>query len=253
MNFPEVVLVFTLLSCIVIILAIVLTSRNQDSKENGTLQMAFSNKTKLSERPNNEVRELLSLLKYKYVSGKSKKRTKEAVFFSDDRFDQIILSSRKNTHGIYSYYKYHPERMNRIITNRDNIVIPAKGNNHLLYADGYTWHKLYSLSEDDLKKFRQIVVEYSELRDKKQYPIFKDVLTKLNKNHQIFHVTYDNSNGIIKELDGYKVPSTLKLSYIRKDTDVKFTDKKILFPQPGVDKKHEKLRRQYNLHFYPFI
>ena len=114
----------------------------------------------------------------------------------------------------------------------------------------YQW--LLSLTENKLKKFKQIVIEFHGINDDSWDTILSDKIlcfNKLNQTHYAVHI-HGNNYGTLTE----NIPDTVEITYIRKDI---FIDTPILnsipLPKPGLDFPNNPNKPDYNLNFPPFV
>lgn len=113
----------------------------------------------------------------------------------------------------------------------------------------YPW--LSSLSEEDLKKCKQIVIEVHSITNSHGFPFEEKskCLEKLAKTHYLIHA-HGNNNGRILQI----LPDVLELTYIQKKY---FTEPPLPntqpMPIPGLDFANNPDKHDYQLHFYPFL
>jgi hypothetical protein len=114
----------------------------------------------------------------------------------------------------------------------------------------YDWLK--SVSESQLKKFKQIVIEFHGLTNNGwgcHYNEKIECLTKLNNTHYIIHA-HGNNNGPV--VNG--IPDVLELTYVNKDyfNGVVPELNKVSLPIPGLDFTNNQGRADINLNREPF-
>jgi hypothetical protein len=114
----------------------------------------------------------------------------------------------------------------------------------------YAW--LLSLSEDQLNKFKQIVIEFHGINDDSFNTKLSDKIEcfkKLSKTHYPIHI-HGNNCGCLTN----NIPDVVEITYVRKNL---FKDEPILnntiLPIPGVDFPNNLKKPDYNLNFYPFV
>ena len=137
-------------------------------------------------------------------------------------------------------------------TNLDDII--SKYENIFLSIDieggEYPW--ILSLTEDKLKKFKQICIEFHGLNDNTWGSSLDDkkkCIEKLNKTHYIMHAHGNNWGGIQNG-----IPDVLELTYInKKNILVNPSKNKEPFPIKKLDYPNHKDRKDYILNSYPFV
>ena len=137
-------------------------------------------------------------------------------------------------------------------TNLDNLI--NKYDKIFLSIDieggEYPW--LLSLSQDKLKKFKQIAIELHGLNDNSWGSSLNDkikCLQKLNQTHYIVHAHGNNWEGIKNN-----IPNVLELTYINKNYLSYTPDKnRKIFPIKGLDYPNGRHRADYVLYNYPFV
>lgn len=134
-------------------------------------------------------------------------------------------------------------------TNLNNII--DKYNNIFLNIDiegsEYPW--ILSITNDQLKKFKQICIELHDLNGNNLRDDKIKSLKKLSNTHYIIHAHGNNfdrmNNGI---------PNVLELTYINKDYFDKEPEKNFTpFPIKDLDYRNFFLLRDYKLDKYPFV
>jgi len=113
----------------------------------------------------------------------------------------------------------------------------------------YPW--ILSLEENELNKFKQIVIEFHGINDNSwdsKYYIKLECLKKLNKTHYIIHAHGNNHCGTTNN-----IPDVLELTYIRKDYFSQLPPlNSTPLPIPNLDFPNCILA-ELNLNFYPFV
>lgn len=114
----------------------------------------------------------------------------------------------------------------------------------------YPW--LLSLTENKLKNFKQICIEFHGLTNDGWGSKYDDkikCLELLNKTHYIMHA-HGNNYGSIKN----GIPDVLELTYINKDYFSQIPIKNTIpFPIEGLDYPNDLTKLDYKLDTYPFI
>jgi hypothetical protein len=114
----------------------------------------------------------------------------------------------------------------------------------------YPW--LLSLTQDKLKKFKQIAIEFHGINDNTWgSPLIDKIkcLEKLNQTHYIVHAHGNNHSGIENN-----IPDVLEITYINKNNIVGIPVKnKTLLPINGLDYPNNSSISDYKLNKYPFV
>jgi hypothetical protein len=84
--------------------------------------------------------------------------------------------------------------------------------------EGSEWEAFDELKTEELKKFRQIVVEFhwfENLVDDQEFSRFLNVLTKLNTTHFVLNA-HPNNWGDIINIENIALPSVIEVTYLRR-------------------------------------
>ena len=114
----------------------------------------------------------------------------------------------------------------------------------------YDW--LLSLSEENLSKFKQIVIEFHGINDDswgKNYDKKIECLKLLSNTHYIIHAHGNNCSGTQNN-----IPDVIELTYLRKNyfnEEPKLNTTKL--PISNLDFPCNKNANDYELNFYPFV
>jgi hypothetical protein len=118
--------------------------------------------------------------------------------------------------------------------------------------DGHEYKWLFSLNENQLKKIKQIAIEFHGINDNSRNVLHSDKMKcfeKLNNTHYIIHIHGNNHS---KKTNN--IPDVVELTYIRKDL---FTSTPEFNKQPlpidNLDYSNIMNKKDYNLNFYPFV
>lgn len=141
-------------------------------------------------------------------------------------------------------------------TNLKNLI--KRYNNIFLKIDieggEYPW--INSLTEEELCKFKQIVIEFHGINDDSYGQTFEDkykIIKKLIKNHYIIHAHGNNYGGY---KSGYhaNIPDVIELTLVRKD-DVGVLEKNSdVLPISGLDMNNNPANsNDISLIGYPFV
>jgi len=156
-------------------------------------------------------------------------------------FTQNITFIKKN---INTFNDEKNTNLYDIIDKYDNIFLSLD-----IEGNEYPW--LLSLTDKQIKKFKQICVEFHGVCDNSWYDNYENKIKcfeKLNKTHFIMHA-HNNNNGEIID----SIPNVLELTYINKNY-FKEPPSKNLIPLPihGLDFPNQPNRLDYPLAYYPF-
>ena len=153
----------------------------------------------------------------------------------------------------YTFFKQNIGTVNSgNTTNLQPVLEPY--NNVFLKMDieGYEWGWLQTT---DLRKFRQIVIEYHGMGDNswQAYAAVKEqVLKKIADTHYVTHV-HGNNNCHMSMVDGVQMPYVLEVTYVRKNdeqTPLSLNTKP--FPQAGVDYPNLQSKADMVMDSWPF-
>jgi hypothetical protein len=114
----------------------------------------------------------------------------------------------------------------------------------------YDW--LLSLTQENLSKFKQIVIEFHGINDDswgKAHDKKMECLEAISKTHYIIHAHGNNFSGTQN-----KIPDVIELTYLRKDyfseePEINTTNLPIL----NLDFPCNQYVNDYTLNFYPFV
>lgn len=181
------------------------------------------------------------LKKYNYIGKNNSYAFDGTIVDYPYHFTKDITFVNKNI-NIYN----DPKNTNLfdIIEKYDNIFLS-------LDIEGYEYPWILSLSENQLKKFKQICVEFHGVCNNSWYPNYNNKIKcfqKLNNTHYIMHA-HNNNNGQI--ING--IPNVLELTYVNKNY---FKEKPILnqvaLPIHGLDFPNQPRNPYFCLAYYPF-
>jgi hypothetical protein len=115
----------------------------------------------------------------------------------------------------------------------------------------YPW--ILSLNENQLKKFKQIVIEFHGINDDSWNTQLSDKIKcfeKLSNTHYAVHI-HGNNHGPLTE----NIPDTVEITYIRKDQINKdiLTLNTIPLPISELDFPNNPYQDDYDLNFPPFV
>jgi len=168
-------------------------------------------------------------------------------------FDGTIQNYPYNYTNKISFIKKNINSFND--NNNTNLsYLISKFNNIFLKMDieggEYPW--LLSIDEEELQKFKQIVIEFHGIMDNEWNCSYIDkvkCLQKLSKTHYIIHAHGNNWGGVTNS-----IPNVIELTYVNKKY---FNDTPELnkTPMPIINLDFPNNSRFYdiNLNFYPFV
>lgn len=114
----------------------------------------------------------------------------------------------------------------------------------------YPW--LLSLSENQLNKFKQIVIEFHGINDDSCNTKLEDkikIFNILSKTHYAIHIHGNNCGGVVNN-----IPDVIEITYIRKNS-INYVPNlnKTVLPTPGLDFPNDLNKPDFDLNFYPFV
>jgi hypothetical protein len=113
----------------------------------------------------------------------------------------------------------------------------------------YAW--LLHLEEAQLKKFKQIVIEFHGINDDSWLCVLPDkikCLEKLAKTHYIIHA-HGNNNGLATN----GIPDVIELTYVRKEFLPSPEKNTVALPTIDLDFPNSVYRDDLDLNMYPFV
>ena len=110
----------------------------------------------------------------------------------------------------------------------------SENNNMILKMDveGAEWDFLETVNSNTLQKFDQIVFELHNIVQAGWGDRILDLLTKLNKTHQLVHL-HGNNSGYLITIDNQIFPNVLEATYVLKDKYQFVEDAEISLPLPA--------------------
>lgn len=120
--------------------------------------------------------------------------------------------------------------------------------------EGYEYDWIDSLSVNDLKKFKQITIEFHFINDNNlniSYELKQKCLNKLYDTHYLIHAHGNNNCGTTNS-----IPDVIELTYIRKDVigdEENITYNKTALPIKNLDYPNNWNKPDISLNFYPFL
>ena len=85
--------------------------------------------------------------------------------------------------------------------------------------EGAEWHVLLNVSEQTLKRFRIIIIEFhclERLMDKHSFPAMKAVFDRLLRDFHVVHSHPNNYGGLV-DTRLFQIPRLLEMTFLRKD------------------------------------
>jgi hypothetical protein len=114
----------------------------------------------------------------------------------------------------------------------------------------YPW--IQSLSEEQLRRFGQIVIEFHGITNDGWGCLYDEkmrCLAKLANTHYIVHAHGNNSSHVYNN-----IPDVIELTYINKNLFLTPPEKNtVQLPMYGIDFPNNSSVGDYNLNFYPFV
>lgn len=149
---------------------------------------------------------------------------------------------RKN---INSYNDNHNTNLQRLVEKYNEIFLKMD-----IEGGEYPW--LLHINEEQLNKFKQIVIEFHGITANTWGTVYDDkikCLQKLNKTHYIVHAHGNNYGPVINN-----IPDVIELTYVNKNY---FNEAPKLntqpLPTPNLDFPNYSPNSDINLNFYPFV
>lgn len=96
--------------------------------------------------------------------------------------------------------------------------------------EGAEWEFFETITEAQMGRFAQIIVEFHGLTNKDRLPYFTKIFEKISKTHQSVHFHYNN-HGPILGFQDFLVSSLFEVSFIRRDMGT-FTPSTACYPTP---------------------
>lgn len=157
-------------------------------------------------------------------------------------YTKDITFVKKN---IAPYRSKTKANLSQLINNYNNIFLKMD-------IEGCEYDWLLSLSEENLSKFKQIVIEFHGINDDswgKNYDKKLECFKLLSNTHYIIHAHGNNYSGTQN-----KIPDVIELTYLRKvyfNEEPKINTTKL--PISNLDFPCNKNANDYELNFYPFV
>ena len=158
------------------------------------------------------------------------------------QYTKDITFIKKN---IAPYMSKKHANLSQLINNYNNIFLKMD-------IEGCEYDWLLSLTQENLNKFKQIVIEFHGINNDswgKTYDKKMECLEAISKTHYIIHAHGNNFSGAQN-----KIPDVIELTYLRKDY---FTEEPTLnttiLPIPNLDFPCNGNVADYQLIFYPFV
>jgi Methyltransferase FkbM domain len=115
-------------------------------------------------------------------------------------------------------------------------LVPTANSDLILQMDieGAEYSVLQSMSENLLKRFRIMVIEYHNLEQilsRFGFEILRNTLVKMQTYHEVVHIHLNNCGGIV-QFGELKVPRIAEFTYYRRDQALFDKDTILTFPHP---------------------
>ena len=147
--------------------------------------------------------------------------------------------------NIAPYRSKTKANLSQLINNYNNIFLKMD-------IEGCEYDWLLSLTEENLSKFKQIVIEFHGINDNSwgtNYDKKMECFKLLTNTHYIIHAHGNNHSGTQN-----KIPDVIELTYLRKDY---FSEEpklnKTILPMHNLDFPNDLNSKDYLLDFYPFV
>lgn len=154
--------------------------------------------------------------------------------------DQIYFYKR----NIDSFSSRTTANLSYFMNNYNNIFLKMD-----IEGSEYKW--ILSLNENQLNKFKQIVIEFHGINDNSLNININDknkCFENLAKTHYPVHIHGNNAG----KLSGY-IPDIIEITYVRKNEISCPELNKEPLPINGLDFPNIPYKQDYNLNFYPFV
>jgi hypothetical protein len=154
----------------------------------------------------------------------------ENIYF----YKKNISNIRSNTTANLSYF----------MNNYNDIFLKMD-----IESSEYLW--ILSLNENQLKKFKQIVIEFHGINDNNWNTKLTDKINcfeKLSNTHYAVHI-HGNNHGDITD----NIPDTVEITYVRKCQINNPQLNTIPLPIANLDFPNDPNKPDYNLNFPPFV
>jgi FkbM family methyltransferase len=158
------------------------------------------------------------------------------------QYTKDITFIKKN---IATYRSKTKANLSQLINNYNNIFLKMD-------IEGCEYDWLLSLTQENLNKFKQIVIEFHGINDDswgKTYNKKLECFKLLSNTHYIIHAHGNNYSGTQN-----KIPDVIELTYLRKDyfseqPEINTTN----LPIMNLDFPCNPSLNDYSLNFYPFV
>ncbi|WP_299395902.1 DUF268 domain-containing protein [uncultured Desulfovibrio sp.] len=106
----------------------------------------------------------------------------------------------------------------------------AEERNIILQMDieGAEWDVFETITDDQLRRFRQLIVEFHDLTNREKLPFYTRIFKKICKTHRVVHFHYNNNGNILGFRD-FLVSSLFEITFVRRDAGT-FTPSADTFP-----------------------
>jgi phosphotransferase system HPr-like phosphotransfer protein len=115
-----------------------------------------------------------------------------------------------------------------------NVIALKPGNDRMLQMDieGAEYEAILDASDDTLKSFRTMVIEFHYLdRLFNPFPfcLIKATFQKLLRHHHVVHI-HPNNYSKVKRVQEIEIPAVMEFTFYRKDRAMVLADRKLVFP-----------------------
>ena len=132
-------------------------------------------------------------------------------------------------------------------TNNNNLMLKMD-------VEGAEWFSLNAASDETLRQFKQIVLEFHFLTKPNKFASQETKLNVLRRLKNLFHIVHVHGNNFAEyyEDEDYLIPSVLEVTYLRKDHNIEISTTKYYYPIEGLDYANNWLKYDILLHKKPF-
>ena len=165
------------------------------------------------------------------------------VFLADHSVDQLPAGN----HNFHFIKKFIGSNTDENFIRLDEWVTSSNidGSSDLMLQmdiEGFEYETLISSSDELMKRFRILIIEFHGLHNLWSYPFFKlakSAFDRLLKFHSCVHIHPNNARGICK-INGLEIPKLMEFTFYRKDS-FQFSSEVLSYPHP-LDEDNTKLK-----------
>lgn len=154
-------------------------------------------------------------------------------------------------------FQFHPKFIDVFDDDRNmrldslcNLIALKPGRDRILQMDieGAEYRSLLDLSDEALRSFRIMVIEFHHLDQMFshfQFRMIRATFQKLHRHHHVVHI-HPNNNVKIRQRKDLQIPSVMEFTFYRKDRAEIVRDRKLTFPHP-LDRDNTKRKPSMTL------